>query len=117
MFKKKQIGTVCKEWKMPTLVIFLTDGDNYQQDEKVTTELLKECSKYPLFFQFIGLGSSSFRYLEHLDEMKGRFIDNANLFKVSEKDRLDLADNDLYGLLLREYPDWIKLAKDKNVLR
>lgn len=92
---------------IPTLVLFITDGDN--SDKTETTRAMIEASKYPIFWQFVGIGNSRFSYLEELDEMQGRYIDNANFFSVNDLGRI--SDKELYSRLLAEYPDWITKAK------
>lgn len=97
----------------PTLVLFLTDGDNF--DKREATKVIKEASEYPIFWQFVGIGESNYSFLEKLDEMEGRFIDNANFFAVDDINRI--SDDELYRKLLNEYPEWIKEAKKKNILK
>lgn len=97
---------------VPTLVLFVTDGDNFYRDE--TDVVIKKCSKYPIFWQFIGIGNDSFSYLRELDEMEGRTIDNANFFSVNDLDKI--SDDELYSRLLAEYPQWVKEAKAKKIL-
>lgn len=96
----------------PTLVIFITDGDNF--DGSATDKVICDLSKYNIFWQFIGIGNADFDYLEHLDEMEGRFIDNANFFALN--DFRDISDDELYHRLLQEYPDWINKAKKAKIL-
>lgn len=98
---------------IPTLVLFLTDGDNF--DKKQTEEVIKKASKYPIFWQFVGLGNSRYSFLESLDEMEGRYIDNANFFAVNNINKI--SDDELYSKLLNEYPSWIKEAREKNILK
>lgn len=98
---------------IPTLVLFITDGDN--SDKMETTHIIKKASKYPIFWQFVGIGNSRFSYLEQLDEMEGRYIDNANFFSVNDLDRL--SDEELYNRLLGEYPDWINKAKRVGLIK
>ena len=98
---------------VPTLVLFLTDGDNF--DKKQTEEVIKKASKYPIFWQFVGLGNSRYSFLESLDEMEGRYIDNANFFAVNNINKI--SDDELYSKLLNEYPSWIKEAREKNILK
>ncbi len=113
------IEDVCRKYineepaDIPTLVLFITDGDNSDKDR--TTSAITQASYYPIFWQFVGIGNSSFRYLEKLDEMEGRFIDNANFFSVD--DLANMSDNDLYHKLLGEYPDWITKAKYNGILK
>lgn len=87
----------------PNLVIFITDGEN--SDRSKAEKFMKQFSKHPIFWQFVGIGNSSFPFLEELDEMEGRLVDNANFFPVNDLMYID--DDTLYNRLLSEYPDWI----------
>lgn len=101
-----------KKLKYPIYVIFITDGEN--TDRTYSEQAIREASKHGIFFQFVGIGNSSFSFLEKLDNLSGRFIDNANFFQVSDLNRT--SDNDLYSKLLNEFPSWLKLAKEKNLI-
>lgn len=97
---------------IPTYVIFITDGEN--SDRRDTTNIIiNNCTK-PIFWQFIGIDSDDFRYLESLDEMEGREVDNANFFKLDNI--LRISDEDLYSKLLKEYPSWLKIAENKRII-
>lgn len=97
---------------MPNYVIFITDGDN--SDKSTTTDFIKRASKYPIFWQFVGIGNDSFSYLQKLDDLNGRYIDNADFFRI--KDVTRISDNELYKKLLTEYPSWITEAKKKGLI-
>ncbi len=97
--------------KVSTFVIFITDGNN--SDKKATKDVLTEASKYNIFWKFIGIGNEKFEFLERLDELKGRFIDNANFIAI--KDIKALSDKQLYSDLLAEYNDWLNLCKNNNI--
>lgn len=96
----------------PAYVMFVTDGDN--DDHYETEKVIKEASKVGIFWQYIGIGNASFSFLEKLDEMDGRFVDNANFFQANDIKRL--SDNDLYERMLGEFPDWLKKAKKLNII-
>ncbi|KJU83223.1 tellurium resistance protein [Candidatus Magnetobacterium bavaricum] len=96
----------------PAYVLFVTDGDNDDKDD--TERAITDASKEAIFWQFVGIGNSSFSFLEKLDTMPGRFIDNANFFKLNDLDKI--SDEELYDRLLAEFPLWLKLAKDKGLL-
>jgi len=96
----------------PVFVIFITDGNN--MDKKSTTSIIKKISKRAIFFQFIGIGKETFSYLKKLDTLTGRFIDNAGFAPIEDIKRI--SDSDLYSLLLKEYPEWIKEAKNKELI-
>lgn len=99
---------------LPTLILFITDGDNYDSDKLKTTQAITKASKCPVFWQFIGVGDESFDYLESLDEMEGRYVDNANFFSVNDLN--EISDEELYNRLLKEYPLWISTINSKNMI-
>ena len=97
--------------KVPTYLLFITDGDNWDRNE--TTEVLREMSRYNIFVQFISI-KGIVLYLQGLDDMSGRFIDNANYFDLS--DIYKISDESLYRKLLEEYPAYLKEAKNKGLI-
>ena len=116
--------------KIPVYVMFLTDGAT--SDANSTRQQVQYSSYEPLFWQFMGLGksrkdvkasgggfwakafASDFTFLEELDTMSGRHVDNANFFSVAAPD--ELPDDQLYDLLMSEYPEWVKGAPAKGLL-
>lgn len=57
---------------------------------------------------------SDFPFLEKLDQLSGRLVDNADFFSVQAPN--EHSDEVLYDLMMGEYPEWIKLAKQQNIL-
>lgn len=94
---------------LPNYVLFVTDGDN--SDPNPTTRLIKELSNHPIFFQFVGIGNCDFEYLNKLDTMGGRYVDNANFFAVKDIDNIE------YKQLLKEYPEWIGNEKVQKMIQ
>ena len=88
---------------LPTYVVFITDGDN--DDHSATERLIRELSGQPIFWQFVGIGSERFGFLDKLDNLSGREVDNAAFFKANDIDRM--TDDQLYSELLKEFPGWI----------
>lgn len=97
----------------PVYVLFITDGDN--QDKEATTEMITQVARLGIFWQFVGVGSSEFYFLEELDNLDGRYIDNANFFKVPDLNRI--SDAELYDRLLNEFPSWLTEAKSKHLIK
>ncbi|MDU5949065.1 MAG: VWA domain-containing protein, partial [Paenibacillus macerans] len=62
----------------------------------------------------VGLGRANYGVLQKLDEMPGRYIDNANFFALD--DISSISDEELYDRLLNEFPAWIKEARAKGIL-
>lgn len=87
-----------------TLIIFITDGDN--DDKSKFEEEIRNISNKNCFIQFVGIGNERFTYLEKLDNLENRKIDNTGFEKF--EDIYNLSDNDLYLGLLSQYADWLK---------
>jgi hypothetical protein len=87
----------------PVYALFLTDGT--PDDRRAAEEALREASYAPIFWQFLSIGRESIPFLEKLDDMDGRYIDNADYKPVGNVDRL--GDAELFDLLLDEYPAWV----------
>lgn len=113
-FRKKTVATGEAEIaKLPTFVIFITDGDN--QDKKETEALIREASNQAVFWQFVGIGREQFSFLQKMDDMDGRFLDNVDFFPMEDPSKV--SDGDLYDKLLTEFPQWIKEARAKGILQ
>lgn len=106
----------------PVYVMFLTDGGT--SDKATAERQLRESSYEPIFWQFMGIGKgrkskskgllsfadSDFPFLEKLDELSGRLIDNANFFSVLHPE--EHSEDALYELLMTEYPQWVREARN-----
>lgn len=106
---------------VPVYVMFVTDGST--SDKPLTERQLRWASREPIFWQFMGIGKgrkskakalasfadSDFPFLEKLDELDGRLVDNADFFSVASPD--EHPDAALYDLLMNEYPQWVKQAR------
>lgn len=117
--------TPCKA-ALPVYVMFVTDGGT--SDKPLTERQLRWSSREPIFWQFMGIGKgkkskskrlanfadSDFPFLEKLDELDGRLVDNAGFFSVERPD--EHGDAALYDLLMDEYPGWVKQAKGKGLI-
>lgn len=119
LFKKKEVTPVVTaegqrgESGQGTVVFFITDGNN--SDKSETRKVITELSKHGIFWQFVGIGSASFSFLEELDDLGGRYIDNANFFKIRDIKKEN--DSDLYDKLLTELPSWVNEARSKNLIQ
>ena len=97
----------------PALVVFVSDG-GIRATSKGIERLVRDAARLPIFWQFVGLGGRNYGVLEHLDDMEGRFVDNANFFHVD--DLAEISDDDLYQRLLGEFPDWLREAEKLGIL-
>lgn len=98
--------------KLPAYVVFITDGGISREAE--IKKLLIEASRYPVFWQFVGVGGSKYGILERLDAMEGRFVDNANFFALD--DFRTVGNSELYSRLLNEFPLWLQSIRHKGML-
>ena len=93
---------------LPTFVVFINDGGCKQ----TIKPLIVSSSDKSIFWQFVGIGNGNFDFLKKLDEMDGRFVDNANFFQVENIE--NISDEELYDALLNELPEWLKEAGKRN---
>ncbi|WP_084552154.1 VWA domain-containing protein [Bacillus cihuensis] len=102
--------------KLPVYLIFINDGGVKKASRKHDNvpRVLIESAHQPLFWQFVGIGNGNFDVLKKLDELEGRFIDNANFFQIVDIE--NESDEELYNKLLNEFPFWMKEAKSKRVI-
>jgi hypothetical protein len=126
--------------QLPVYVMFVTDGQT--TDQQGTRDQVLWSSFEPIFWQFMAIGASSrnvvpsgaspqpkrrglgarlakrlagdFHFLEELDDMSGRFLDNADFFSVA--DPVAIPDAQLYDLMMTEYPGWLRQAKSRGLL-
>lgn len=97
---------------IPTLVFFITDGDNYKSDRAPSDEAIIKSSKHGIFYMFIGTSKTcDFEYLRHLDDLDGRKFDNTGFMSV--KDLNSTSNADLFLNSLKDFSDWLK-AKGYN---
>ncbi|WP_137991227.1 VWA domain-containing protein [Streptomyces vilmorinianum] len=97
----------------PALVIFQTDGD--PQDRDAARLQLAHASALPLYWSFIGFGKTPIPFLQRLDDMGGRVVDNATYFHAGERPT-GVSDAELYDQLLRDFGPWMAAARAKGVL-
>ncbi|HHP7240661.1 MAG TPA: VWA domain-containing protein [Cyclobacteriaceae bacterium] len=114
----------------PVFVLFVTNGETINIKE--TVEQIVESSYEPCFWQFITLGvtakemgkgfwawlkkpfAEDYSFLQKLDLMKNRFVDNAGYTNVTNPS--DLTDSEFYELIMDEYPYWLKQAQSNGLL-
>lgn len=92
--------------KIPTIVFFITDGENFDSDRIPSDEAIIESSKHGIFYMFIGVGKDNFDYLRHLDDLKGRKYDNTGFMKFS--DFGDIKNVEMFTNALKDYVPWLK---------
>ncbi len=88
----------------PTFILFITDGEN--ADQSMTNNIIRKSSEMNVFIQFIGIGNTTFRYLEQLDDMEGRRRDNTGFSKMADLAAAD--DNLLYTNVLEQFSKWLR---------
>lgn len=97
---------------LPTYIVFFSDGGIYETPK--ISKLLIKSSKANIFWQFVGLGNADYGVLRELDDLQGRYLDNADFFALDDLDQV--SDEDLYDRLFDEYPKWLREAKAKGIV-
>lgn len=59
--------------------------------------------------------NDGFKFLASLDELEGRKVDNAGFFGVADPARVE--SDEMYRLLMSEYPQWLKDARAVGILK
>ena len=120
----KDVINKYKNSELPVYVIFITDGGFCEINE--TKQLLIESSKMPIFWQFVGIRSNikflglnfnlnNYGLLEDLENLSGRYTDNANFFALD--DFRSVSNSELYSRLLNKFPSWLKEVEEKKILK
>lgn len=99
---------------VPVYVFFLTDGSPDSRNK--AKQSLTRVSYAPVFWKFLSIGSESFDFLQKLDDLNGRYIDNAD-YKHLGTDIDSIPNDELYGLLLDEVDTYLIEAKSKKLIR
>ncbi|MBO6224981.1 MAG: VWA domain-containing protein [Psychrobacter sp.] len=97
---------------VPVYVLFISDGG--VTNTNGITNAITNAAKLPIFWQFVGIGGSSYGVLKNLDDMTGRLIDNCSFFEINHIN--SLSEEQLYENMLEEFPSWIKEAKGIGLL-
>ncbi|MBL7519174.1 VWA domain-containing protein [Frankia sp. CNm7] len=98
----------------PAFVVFQTDGAPF--DRRQATDLLRQTSNLPIFWQFVGFGQArQLKFLSKLDTLAGRVVDNAGFFATGRDPRA-LTDAELYDQLLAEFPLWLSAARAAGIV-
>jgi hypothetical protein len=98
----------------PAFVVFQTDGEPNRGTEGIVETAIRQAATLPIFWQFVGFGHN-FAFLESLDELDGRVIDNAGFFAVGDNPGA-LSDGDLYDRLMGEFPQWLAAARAQGIV-
>lgn len=98
--------------RKPIWILFISDGGvAHNEDIKF---LIKWSSTLPIFWQFVGVGGSSYGALQEFDTMPDRFIDNANFFAIDNLQ--SISEQALYDKMVQEFPEWIQLAQAQQLI-
>lgn len=94
----------------PAFVIFQTDGAPNSRGE--AENMLRAASALPIFWAFVGFGNR-ISFLEKLDDLTGRKVDNASFFHASDPHRV--SDRDLYDGLTKEFASWLAASRAAGI--
>ncbi|MEP3665803.1 MAG: VWA domain-containing protein [Roseibium sp.] len=103
---------------LPVYVLFVTDGST--TDKPKTKKMLINSCAEPIFWKFVGLiqpgvfANNRQGFLQELDDLPGRTIDNADFFNVT--DPADPDDEKFLNNMMEEFPEWMAAAKAAGVL-
>lgn len=96
----------------PVMVLFLTDG-RMNADWEVE-EILIKTSRFPVFWQYIGIHGEEYGILDRLHEVDGRYTSNAAFLKTDDID--DMTDQAFYDILLQNLTQWLQEISEKKLI-
>lgn len=99
-------------YALPVYVLFLTDGA--PTNRGAAERELRNAADFPVFSKFLSIGSDEIAFLQKLDDLTGRPVDNADYQAVA--DLTLLKDQSLFDLLLVEYADWLAAVRSAGQL-
>ena len=98
-------------YALPVYVLFLTDGA--PSSRTAAERALRDAAQVPIFWKFLSIGED-IEFLQKLDDLTGRRIDNADYQPV--RDLGLVKDQTLFDLLLVKYPEWLSAAAAAGML-
>jgi len=99
----------------PVLVLFVTDGETSNRNQ--VERQIRDAAHEPIFWKFMAIQNAGerFAFLEKLDDLKGRVVDNADFFSVRAPIRV--SDEELFDKLVNELDTWDRDARRAGILR
>ncbi len=97
---------------LPVYVLFVTDGA--PTSRTAARDELVAASQRNIFYKFLGVGEGPFDFLRRLDDLRGRPVDNAHF--VEPENAEVISDQQLFDLLLEEYPPWLDNARKAGLI-
>ena len=103
---------------LPVFVFFVTDGST--DDKQKTLKMLKDSASEPIFWKYMSLipkgmfSASRTGFLQELDDLPGRVVDNADFFNIT--DPAAPSPEEFFDEVLDEFPTWIESASSVGIL-
>lgn len=115
----------------PVYVYFISNGET--DDPDAIAKEISAASYEPIFWQFMTMGTTKadlqkgligfllrpfvddYSFLELIDDMKDRFIDNVDFFNIYDPDQI--SDDEFFKLMMTEFPNWLVEAKEKGMIK
>lgn len=98
----------------PVVVFFITAGDC--EDARAAENEVVNASSKGVFWQFVGLGGDKTKYsfLNKLDKLQGRRVDNASFVHFSDIE--STKNEEFYNTMFLELPKWFNSAKSVGII-
>lgn len=97
--------------ELPVYVLFLTDG---APTSRSAAEKELRTAAFPVFWKFLSIGSEEIPFLQKLDDLTDRTVDNADYQPIADLGLVK--DQALFDLLLVEYPEWLTAVRQQGML-
>lgn len=110
--KKTANAPLSKPADLPALALFITDG--FPDDQKAAEVALAAASFRPIFWQMFSIGQP-IQFLQNLDDLDGRYIDNADYKNFANLSALTA--DELFDAVLDEFPGWVAEERSRGQIK
>ncbi|KXO90938.1 von Willebrand factor type A domain (plasmid) [Tsukamurella tyrosinosolvens] len=107
----KEVEVLAEKTQAPLFVIVVTDGS--PDDRRSATAAVRRLSQYAVFLKFLAIRPVD--YLQELDDMDGRLVDNADAKFLSNPS--GVSDLEFAEAMVDEWDSWITAAQTAGLLR
>ena len=101
-----EVLSSCQPFNMPSYILFITSGNTALNNQ--IEQMVAYSSQFPVFWQFLGMGSNRYGIFENITNLSGSTVCNAKFAAISGFSQNSTPE--LYKFLLSDFAKWRKEA-------
>ena len=107
-----EVLSSCQPFSLPTYILFVTSG-NIPLNSQIE-QMTVYSSQFPVFWQFLGMGSNRYGIFENITNLAGSTLCNAKFAAISGFSQNSTPE--LYKFLLDDFSKWRKAATKVGII-